>query len=148
MELHLRDGATVIQVAQEWARELQSADQARRREFVHWIRYSPEHLKTFLRVMALETELTGIKDTKELDLDTLLPQLAGNFTSPLGTDPPAAAESVGRAISGTFSTSRAFRLIGVAAGLAVLALVSWVVARQPVKSSMDRTEFTTDIGQR
>jgi ferric-dicitrate binding protein FerR (iron transport regulator) len=70
------DGATVLREAQEWVQELRNAGWARRLEFAHWIKYSPEHVKAYLMLTCVETELSGIRDTNELDLESVLSWLS------------------------------------------------------------------------
>jgi len=75
MEPRLVDGTTVLREAQEWFQELPTAGRGRRLEFARWIKYSPEHLKAYLLLTSLETELAGVNDANELDLESVLSRL-------------------------------------------------------------------------
>lgn len=72
MEPRRLDGTTVLREAQEWFQELPTAGRSRRLEFARWIKYSPEHLQAYLRLISLETELAGLKAAKEFDLESVL----------------------------------------------------------------------------
>lgn len=75
MEPRRLDGITVLRAAQEWFEELPAAGRGLRLEFARWIKSSPEHLKAYLLLTSVETELAGIRDTIELDLESVLSRL-------------------------------------------------------------------------
>ena len=75
MEPRRLDGITVLRAAQEWVEELPTAGRGLRLEFARWIKSSPEHLKAYLLLTSLETELAGIRDSNELDLESVLSRL-------------------------------------------------------------------------
>jgi ferric-dicitrate binding protein FerR (iron transport regulator) len=75
MEPRRLHGTTVLREAQEWLQELPTAGRVRRLEFARWIKYSPGHLKAYLLLTSLETELAGIRDSNELDLESVLSRL-------------------------------------------------------------------------
>lgn len=75
MEPRRLDGTTVLREAQDWFEELPTAGRGRRLEFARWIKYSLGHLKAYLLLTSLETELTGIRDSNELDLESVLSRL-------------------------------------------------------------------------
>jgi len=72
MEPRRLDGTTVLREAQEWFEELPTAGRGRRLEFARWIKCSPGHLKAYLLLTSVETELAGIRDSNELDLESVL----------------------------------------------------------------------------
>jgi ferric-dicitrate binding protein FerR (iron transport regulator) len=53
------DGATILREAREWIGNPPDVAVGRDEEFARWIRYSPEHLKAYLLLRALYTELAG-----------------------------------------------------------------------------------------
>jgi ferric-dicitrate binding protein FerR (iron transport regulator) len=63
---------TVFEKAQQWVSELPSAGLARRLEFVHWIKSSPEHLRAYLLITAFDVEAAGIRSLTELSLEGLV----------------------------------------------------------------------------
>jgi hypothetical protein len=75
MEPRRLDGTTFLREAQEWFEELPTAGRGRCLEFVRWIKSSPEHLKAYLLLTSLETELAGIRNTNVLDLESVLSRL-------------------------------------------------------------------------
>src|SRR3984893_14227694 len=92
------DGATVLREAQEWVQELRTAGRARRLEFIRWIKYSPEHLKAYLMLTCVETELTGIKDANESDLESVLARLSTTVVVlPGGSESPFKGGTTARA---------------------------------------------------
>jgi transmembrane sensor len=149
MEPHRLDGATVLQEAQEWVQELPTAGRSRRLEFLRWMQYSPEHAKTYLMLTALDTELTGIKYTSELDLESVLARLSTTvFVLPGGSESPfkGGMTARARAMTPISPQRRAFlfvTLFAVAIGLIIgPQLVRWH------SNKLNNAQLTTEIGQR
>jgi transmembrane sensor len=143
------DGTTVLREAQEWFQELPTAGRSRRLEFARWIKYSPEHLKAYLQVTSLETELTGLKAAKELDLESVLSRLSTNVVVlPGGSESPfkggTAAQSWAMAPISPRRRALLFAaLLSAALGLMLGAqLVRWH------SDKLNHAQLTTDIGQR
>jgi len=123
------DEVTALRAAQEWARELPSAGNLRRREFIRWIKYSPEHLKAYLLLTALETELAGVQASTQIDLESALSQLSTTVATLPGrskSSSPATSFEHTRALSN--SRARALRMVAVTAGVALLIFGNWLKA--------------------
>lgn len=148
MQPQKREEVSVLEAAQEWARELPSAGYLRRRDFVRWIKYSPEHLKAFLALTALETELPGVKGATQIDLESALSRLSATVAT-LPTRPKAfPGPRFERTPSRWSSCVRARHIAAVAAAFALLILGVWLINQPTVQSHTDYAELATDIGQR
>src|ERR1700738_1363438 len=125
------DGATVLREAQQWVQELPTAARAGRLEFLRWVKYSPEHLKAYVMLTSVETELTGIKDAHELDLEAVLSRLSTTVVVlPGGSESrfKAGMTPRPRAVAPTSSQRRVLLFVPLAAAITLMLssqLVRW-----------------------
>jgi transmembrane sensor len=149
MEPRRLDGATVLQEAQEWVQELPTAGRSRRLEFLRWMQYSPEHAKAYLMLTALDTELTGIKNTNELDLESVLARLSTTvFVLPGGSESPFRGGMSARARAMTPISPQWRAVLFVTLFAVVIGLIlgsQWVRWNS---NRLNNAQLTTDIGQR
>jgi transmembrane sensor len=143
------DGTTVLREAQEWFRELPTAGRSRRLEFARWIEYSPEHLKAYLRLIALETELAGLKAAKEFDLESVLSRVSTNVVVlPGGSKSPFRNGEVAQAWTPAPISPQRRALLFVTLFFAVIGLMLGPQLVRWHSEMLNHAELTADIGQR
>jgi transmembrane sensor len=144
------DGATILREAQRWVQELPTAAQSRRLEFIRWIKYSPEHVEAYLMLTTLETELSAIEDTHQLDLESVLSRLSTTVVAlPGRPEPPFNAAMTARAQPRPVTPIPQPRRAAIFVALAVA--ITLTLGFQLIRWQSDKlnnAELTTDIGQR
>jgi transmembrane sensor len=147
MESRRLDGTAVLREAQEWVRELPTAGRTRCLEFVRWIKYSPEHLKAYLMITSVETELAGLKDANELDLESVLSRLSTTVVVlPGGSESPFKGRMTARTMAPIPPRRRALLFVTLFSAVIGLMLGSQLVRWHSDK--LNNADLTTDIGQR
>jgi transmembrane sensor len=87
---------TVTEQAQAWIHHPPGMDAPARATFAAWLRRSPQHVQSYLQMLAVEREFRGLDPAREIDVDALIARAHDNVV-PLnpGLDTrPAAAPAV------------------------------------------------------
>src|SRR5882757_2873769 len=123
----------LIEEAQNWHSALKRAPTARQRAaFLRWVQQSPEHLRAWLMVAALEAELRGLDAADHFDLSSLRSNASGDAASP--SHP---ASRFGGRWRGWWA---------LAAALVVGTLISVIYFAQ--NAERNQPTYTTEIGER
>ena len=83
MKMLLTKDRTLGEQAQHWIRCLPNAGATERDAFARWLKRSPQHVHSYLRMLALEREYQDFDSSREIDVDQLIAQ-AGDNVVPLG----------------------------------------------------------------
>jgi transmembrane sensor len=91
MSIHPQTEKSISERAAQWVASLQSGGAREHAAFAAWLRESPQHVREYLLMTALEKEL-GEVDLQGLDIDGLLAKVGRNIV-PLKTTPHPRIES-------------------------------------------------------
>jgi len=139
------DGGDIRRQAQEWIRELPTAGESRRAEFVRWIRHSPKHLHAYM-LLELDGWLVSAIKTSSLSLESVLDQASTNVVSMHPTRVGVLHPSTRKAAPGRPRLRRAGYFSLMALVMAGIMVGPQFVRSHPVVTNT--TELSTDIGER
>lgn len=122
--------------ASEWVEMLPTATAAQLAELEAWLSASKLHVQEFLEVAEIEFALGGIDRSRQHDVDALLQRVSSKVV-PL----PSRAD---KAESRRVPAWRDWKVIAMAASVAVIAVLTSITMRNPAISNQ---EFTTKIGE-
>lgn len=149
--------------AAEWFIKLQGTEVSHQDQeaFADWLRRSPVHVEEFLRLTALQGNLTRLPEFRRLDVAALLAELAASginenvvpFRSDMGETSAAsrplagAAEAIGLSRGG-HSILRALRVRhGVAAAATLAVILLGIAASGFIGEFLGKRHYRTDIGE-
>lgn len=72
MSSDAREDSRITEQAADWLMELKAFGASCHAEFFEWVRRSPEHVREFLAVTALERKLRGVDPQRRIDVNALL----------------------------------------------------------------------------
>jgi transmembrane sensor len=133
------------QQALRWIAELQTGTEQTRSEFGLWIRRSPEHLRAYLRHIALATELRSL-DLGKIDLPSLIERATSARTIVAW---PGGSRGMARA---SHASTRAMLMVRnrrwiLAAAILLPALVVSTIWYPGIRGFFQTTQYRTAIGQ-
>jgi transmembrane sensor len=126
----------ILDEAAEWAVVMAAADVSLedRREFVAWLKRSPEHLREYLSVDRSWAELRGVDAARRIDVEALLAEADANVVEFDVTKKTPAVEARGR------SSMRHLGVALAATAIAALVGVSWF-------KSQWENRYSTGVGE-
>src|SRR5262245_47973208 len=109
----------LAQQASEWYEVLQNGSESQRLEFVKWLKRSPLHVVEYLETVYTEQALKSIDGKPFGDIEELVAQISPTVI-------PIASPPANRALA---RAPKAWRVIGIAASVALIYMVSLPLVR-------------------